>query len=180
MRKKPRSLVKVQIIPVKFHKIISFRTISNIAVNQKGNGLTITRLCDFPWKFLRFWEVILDGGFQSYFNRSKNFPNWQQIYQYCYNWCLYYNFCNRQQNIVGKFSKLGVIGCSVKQFGGDFLQISSGIVKIFIYVSQLLKQAPEVFCKKKKLLEISQQSQNNTYARVSFLIKLQAWDLQLH
>ena len=61
MRKKPRSLVKVQIITVKFHKIISFRTISNIAVNRKGNGLTITRLCDFTWKspetsLENFWD----------------------------------------------------------------------------------------------------------------------------
>ena len=35
-------------------------------------------------------------------------------------------------------------------------------------------QPKEVFCKKKVFLEISQNSQENTCARVSFLIKLQA------
>ena len=33
---------------------------------------------------------------------------------------------------------------------------------------------------KKVLLKISQNSQENTYARVAFLIKLQAWGLQLY
>ena len=36
------------------------------------------------------------------------------------------------------------------------------------------KQPPEVFCEKGVLLEISQNSQENTCARVFFLIKLQA------
>ena len=36
-----------------------------------------------------------------------------------------------------------------------------------------------VLCKK-VFLEISQNSQENTYARVSFLIKLQTWGLQLY
>ena len=38
--------------------------------------------------------------------------------------------------------------------------------------------APEVFCEK-VFLEISQNSQEKTCPRVSFLIKLQAWGLQL-
>ena len=33
---------------------------------------------------------------------------------------------------------------------------------------------------KKVFLEISQNSQENTFARVSFLIKLHVWDLQLY
>ena len=33
---------------------------------------------------------------------------------------------------------------------------------------------------KKEFLEISQKSQENTCARISFLIKLQPWDLQLY
>ena len=37
------------------------------------------------------------------------------------------------------------------------------------------KQPPEVFYVKKVFLEISQNSQENTCARVCFLIKLQAW-----
>ena len=36
------------------------------------------------------------------------------------------------------------------------------------------KQRPEVFCERKVFLEISQNLQENTCARVSFLIKLQA------
>ena len=36
------------------------------------------------------------------------------------------------------------------------------------------EQPPEFFCKKSVLLEISQNSQENTCARVSFQIKLQA------
>ena len=44
----------------------------------------------------------------------------------------------------------------------------------------LQKQPPEVFCKKPMFLEISQNSQENTCARVSFLIKLQALSLQLY
>ena len=36
------------------------------------------------------------------------------------------------------------------------------------------KQPPEVFCKKKVFLEISQNSQKNICARASFLVKLQA------
>ena len=39
------------------------------------------------------------------------------------------------------------------------------------------KQPPEVFFKKKVFLEISQNSKENTCARVSFLIKLQALQL---
>ena len=41
-----------------------------------------------------------------------------------------------------------------------------------IWVSQ--KQPPEVFCEKRCSLEISENSQENTVARASFLIKLQA------
>ena len=41
------------------------------------------------------------------------------------------------------------------------------------------KQPPDVFCEKKVLLEISQSSPENTCARVSFLIKLQAHVLVL-
>ena len=46
-------------------------------------------------------------------------------------------------------------------------------------MKQIQKQPPEVFSEKKIFLEISQNSQENTCARDSFLIKLQAWDLQL-
>ena len=39
---------------------------------------------------------------------------------------------------------------------------------------------PKVFCKKGVLFEISQNSQENTFARVSLLVKLQASGLQLY
>ena len=44
-------------IIIKFHKIISFRNISEITVKQKDNGLTITKLPHwyFSWKLPRFW-----------------------------------------------------------------------------------------------------------------------------
>ena len=42
------------------------------------------------------------------------------------------------------------------------------------YFFTIWKQPPEVSCKKEVFLEISQNSQENTCARVSFLIKLQA------
>ena len=42
------------------------------------------------------------------------------------------------------------------------------------WYNKIQKQPPEVFCKKRLFLEISQISQENTCARVSFLIKLQA------
>ena len=37
-----------------------------------------------------------------------------------------------------------------------------------------------MFLRKKVFLEISQNSQENTCARVSFLIRLQVWGLQLY
>ena len=39
---------------------------------------------------------------------------------------------------------------------------------------------PELSCKKKVFLEISKNSRENACARVSFLINLQAWGLQLY
>ena len=42
------------------------------------------------------------------------------------------------------------------------------------------KQPPEVFYKEKVFLEISQNSQESTCIRVSFLMKLQALGLQLY
>ena len=65
--------IKFQGIRTKFHDISGFGIILKIAVDPKDTGLTITELhhrC-FPWKFTRFWEVLLDGGFQSY-HTDKN------------------------------------------------------------------------------------------------------------
>ena len=52
------------------------------------------------------------------------------------------------------------------------LKISSIILKSDVAL-HLQKQPPEVFCKKKVLLQTSQNSQGSTCARASFLIKLQ-------
>ena len=44
-------------------------------MDPKDTGLTIMELhhrC-FPWKFPRFWEVLLDGGFQSYHTDKNTF-----------------------------------------------------------------------------------------------------------
>ena len=49
-----------------------------------------------------------------------------------------------------------------------------------LYQINLQKQPPEVLCKKGVILEIWQNSQENACAKVSFLIKLQALDLQLY
>ena len=46
--------------------------------------------------------------------------------------------------------------------------------------SEYQKQPPEVFYKKRVFLEILQNSQENAFTRVSFLIKLQTSDLQLY
>ena len=43
-----------------------------------------------------------------------------------------------------------------------------------MFVVEWQKQSPEVFSR--KVLKNSQNSQENTYTRVSFLIMLQAWD----
>ena len=53
--------------------------------------------------------------------------------------------------------------------------------KVVIFKSTWVfqKQPPGVFFKK-LFLEISQNSQQNTCAKVSSLIKLQAWGLQLY
>ena len=45
--------------------------------------------------------------------------------------------------------------------------------------SEVQKQPPEVLYEK-RFLETSQNSRENTCARVSLLIKLQAWGLQLY
>ena len=47
------------------------------------------------------------------------------------------------------------------------------------YYHKLQKEPPEVLCKKKVFLEISLHSQENTSARVSFLIKLKAFSEHL-
>ena len=51
---------------------------------------------------------------------------------------------------------------------------------LFALVNTLQKHPPEVFCKKKVFLEISENSQENTRGRDSFLIKFQTIGLQLY
>ena len=52
-------------------------------------------------------------------------------------------------------------------------------MKYFYFSIQNSEAVVQVRSVKKVLLEISQNSQENTYTRVSFLIKLHAWGLQL-
>ena len=44
----------------------------------------------------------------------------------------------------------------------------------------IIEAVVQRFSVEKEFLEISQNSQENTCARVSFSIKLQTWDLQLY
>ena len=41
-------------------------------MNRKDYGLTTAERHDkcFPWKYLRFSELVLDGGFQSLYNKD--------------------------------------------------------------------------------------------------------------
>ena len=57
--------------------------------NRKDNELTTAELQHryFPWKYPRFWELILDDLFQSYLNRQKTFQSCQCNQKFCRNWC---------------------------------------------------------------------------------------------
>ena len=63
---------------------------------------------------------------------------------------------------------------SIKDFFSKCDQIRMKLLTYLYFHLSLEKQPPEVFCKGKVFLEISQNSQENTCAGVSFLIKLQA------
>ena len=58
---------------IKCHNIIGFWIISKFTVNPKGNGFIIAELHHrhFLWKTWRYWEIFLDGGFQSYRNKQN-------------------------------------------------------------------------------------------------------------
>ena len=59
------------------------------------------------------------------------------------------------------------------------LRETASLLTLICSGTALFRRSPqEVFCKK-MFLKISQNSQKNTCARVSFLIKLQAWDFCL-
>ena len=55
-----------------------------------------------------------------------------------------------------------------------------GSVEILHNFEVIVKQPPEVFCKKNVFLEISQNSQENACARDSFSIKFEASGPQLY
>ena len=59
------------------------------------------------------------------------------------------------------------------------LSLSKKRKKFLTHILECRSTHPEVFCEK-VFLEISQNSQRNTCARVSFFIKLKAWGLQLY
>ena len=63
---------------------------------------------------------------------------------------------------------------TIKNSSGEFgLDQTSTECKVSIFLKTNRSSHPEVFCKKNVFLEISRDSQENTCARVSFLIKLQ-------
>ena len=49
-----------------------------------------------------------------------------------------------------------------------------------LQIQKLTEALDQGYSVKKVFLELSQNSQENTSATVSFLIKLQAWDLELY
>ena len=61
-------------------------------VNHKDNDLTAAELHHryFPWKYPRFWKLILVDAFQSCLNRQKYFLRWRLYSQeFCRNLCHY-------------------------------------------------------------------------------------------
>ena len=91
---------------------------------------------------------------------------------------VFFEVCARQKlwkfNSVFFYSQLYEGQYSVIKWG--FCKVISGIfAKVGFYywanLSELINFFHSIYC-----LEISQNSQENTCARVSFLIKLQAWD----
>ena len=58
---------------IKCHNIIGFWIISKFTVNPKDNRFIIAELHHrhFLWKSWRYWEIFLDGGFQSYRNKQN-------------------------------------------------------------------------------------------------------------
>ena len=68
----------------------------------------------------------------------------------------------------------------MKQTSHPSLSVSLLLISDTIFSKWVTKEAvAKRYSVKKVFLEISQNSQENTCARVSFLIKLQAWGLQL-
>ena len=72
-------------------------------------------------------------------------------------------------------SSISVVNFEQVNVGWGY-KIRRTLLKGSLYIQN---QPPEVFCKK-VFLEILQNSQENTCARVSFLIKLQSCGLQLY
>ena len=69
---------------IKFNKIISFRIISQCKPQKNGLAITKPRYSCFPCKFLRFWFVFLNAGFQSYLNMHNHFQSWHKVLHRCF------------------------------------------------------------------------------------------------
>ena len=54
---------------------------NKVTVNSKKNGLNMAKLRHryFPWKFLRFLQLFLDGGFQTFLNMQNYFQSWHKV-----------------------------------------------------------------------------------------------------
>ena len=71
-------------------------------------------------------------------------------------------------------------GISWNTVSGSFHETWNTFMKYFYFSIQHSEAVVQMCSVKKVFLEISQNSQENTCTRVSFLIKLQAWGLQLY
>ena len=101
---------------------------------------------------------------------------------------------NAKVNINYLINSLGLIGKSLKgrihcenffstiswnTVSGSFHETWNTFMKYFYFSIQNSEAVFQTCSVKKVFLEISQNSQENTYTRVSFLIKLQAWGQNL-
>ena len=83
--------------------------------------------------------------------------------------------------IIFKASFWSGMNYFIKTFSGATINIIADmIIKAMAFESQPTEAATRGVLWKNVFLEISQSSQESTCARVSFLITLQAWGLQLY
>ena len=125
------------------------------------------------YKTCQFW-ALYGISWRCYLEKRKD---WRQVYTQTAN--IYANgFDFFKIDRILQHERLRQVKMYISLFLFHHLFLSS------IYISLMLWEITEAVARrcssKKVFLEISQNSQENTCARVSFLINLQAWDLQLH
>ena len=128
---------------------------------------------------MRFWDRL------NY--KFLNFP-FPFIYTFYFNTFKHYKSFDSKLLQIEKIPKFGKINCKFYrrtwQFNIPFFwpkklgcALKRHLIANFLKHSEAVAQRCSV---KKTFLEISQNSQENACARVSFLIKLQAWGLQFY